>query len=143
MAVAEGALSRAEAEAELKALGQLQYRSWIVDMGVALPFDIGRGPAIIYKRRADSSTATTYYNGLAMALNTLNNMTSATSYELPLYTERGSKITGVSLTDVSVRVANHIGQPTFTFAGASTTQGSESSETWTAKEGDTKTLVRR
>ncbi len=45
--------------AELKALGQSQYRSWIVDMGVALPFDIGRGPAIIYKRHADSSTANT------------------------------------------------------------------------------------
>ncbi len=45
--------------AELKALGQLQYRSWIVDAGVALPFDIGRGPAIFYKRRADSSTANT------------------------------------------------------------------------------------
>ncbi|MBI3565883.1 MAG: hypothetical protein HY079_11845 [Elusimicrobia bacterium] len=43
--------------AELKALGQLQYRSWIVQFGAALPFDIGRGPAIFYKRRADSSTA--------------------------------------------------------------------------------------
>jgi hypothetical protein len=39
------------ANAELKALGQLQYRSYIAQVGVALPFDIGRGPAIIYKRR--------------------------------------------------------------------------------------------
>jgi len=39
------------ANGELKALGQLQYRSWIVDAGFALPFDIGRGPAIFYKKR--------------------------------------------------------------------------------------------
>ncbi len=39
------------ANGELKALGQLQYRSYIVQVGAALPFDIGRGPAIIYKRR--------------------------------------------------------------------------------------------
>ena len=37
--------------AEIKALGQLQYRSWIAQIGVALPYDIGRGPKIIYKRR--------------------------------------------------------------------------------------------
>lgn len=37
--------------AELKALGQLQYRSWIAQVGVALPYEIGRGPKIIYKKR--------------------------------------------------------------------------------------------
>ncbi|MBI3288985.1 MAG: hypothetical protein HYZ74_05655 [Elusimicrobia bacterium] len=41
---------------EIKALGQLQYRTWIVQLGVALPFEIGRGPFIIYKkRRADQA----------------------------------------------------------------------------------------
>ncbi len=37
--------------AELKALGQLQYRSWIAQIGFALPYEIGRGPKIIYKKR--------------------------------------------------------------------------------------------
>jgi hypothetical protein len=45
------------ANGELKALGQLQYRSWIIAVGAALPFDIGRGPAIFYKRRPQSTTA--------------------------------------------------------------------------------------
>ncbi|MDE2490555.1 MAG: hypothetical protein KGM24_06880 [Elusimicrobia bacterium] len=35
---------------ELKALGQLQYRSYIVQVGAALPFDIG-GRTIFHKRR--------------------------------------------------------------------------------------------
>lgn len=38
------------ANGELKALGQLQYRSWIVAVGAALPFEIG-GKALIYKKR--------------------------------------------------------------------------------------------
>ena len=38
---------------ELKALGQLKYRSFIVQFGAALPFDIGRGPAIFYRRRVE------------------------------------------------------------------------------------------
>jgi len=42
---------------ELKALGQLQYRSYIIDAGIALPFDIGRGPAIFYKKRPGGATA--------------------------------------------------------------------------------------
>ncbi len=37
--------------AEVKALGQLQYRSWIAQAGFALPFELFRGPAIIYKKR--------------------------------------------------------------------------------------------
>jgi len=36
--------------AEVKALGQLQYRSFVAQIGAALPFDIGRGPAIFYKK---------------------------------------------------------------------------------------------
>ena len=36
---------------EFKALGRLQYRSFIAQVGVALPYEIGRGPAIIYKKR--------------------------------------------------------------------------------------------
>ena len=36
---------------ELKALGDLQYRSWIVQVGFALPFDIGRSPTIFSHRR--------------------------------------------------------------------------------------------
>jgi hypothetical protein len=39
------------ASGELKALGQLQYRSWIVSAGVALPFDIGRRWTVISRRR--------------------------------------------------------------------------------------------
>jgi hypothetical protein len=39
------------ANGELKALGALQYRSWIVQAGVALPFDIGRSLTIISHRR--------------------------------------------------------------------------------------------
>ena len=38
------------ANGELKALGQLQYRSWIIAVGAALPFEIG-GKALIYKKR--------------------------------------------------------------------------------------------
>lgn len=45
------------ANGELKALGQLQYRSWIVSAGFALPFDIGRGPAVFYKRRPEGGAA--------------------------------------------------------------------------------------
>jgi len=41
------------ANGELKALGQLQYRSWIVAVGAALPFEIG-GKAIFYKKRAQT-----------------------------------------------------------------------------------------
>ena len=37
--------------AEIKALGRLQYRSWIAQIGVALPYEIGRGYKIIYKKR--------------------------------------------------------------------------------------------
>ncbi|MBI4372089.1 MAG: hypothetical protein HY552_07305 [Elusimicrobia bacterium] len=39
------------ANAELKALGSIQYRSFIAQVGFALPFEIGRGPAIFYLRR--------------------------------------------------------------------------------------------
>jgi hypothetical protein len=39
--------------AELKALGQLQYRSWIAQVGVALPFEIGGGQALIHKKRPE------------------------------------------------------------------------------------------
>jgi hypothetical protein len=35
--------------AELKALGELQYRSWIVQVGAALPFDIG-GKKVFHKK---------------------------------------------------------------------------------------------
>lgn len=38
--------------AEVKALGQLQYRSWIAQAGFALPYELFRGPAIIYKKKA-------------------------------------------------------------------------------------------
>jgi hypothetical protein len=39
------------ANGELKALGQLQYRSWIVSVGAALPFDIGRKWTVISRKR--------------------------------------------------------------------------------------------
>jgi hypothetical protein len=44
------------ANGELKALGQLQYRSYIVDAGFALPFDIGRGPKVFYRRLPNGET---------------------------------------------------------------------------------------
>lgn len=43
--------------AEIKALGQLQYRSFIAQLGAALPFDIGRGPAVFYKKRKAAPVA--------------------------------------------------------------------------------------
>ena len=39
------------ANGELKALGALAYRSWIVQAGVALPFDIGRSPTVFSRKR--------------------------------------------------------------------------------------------
>jgi hypothetical protein len=41
------------ANAELKALGQLQYRSFIAQVGFALPFEIGRG--VIRRKRASNA----------------------------------------------------------------------------------------
>ncbi len=41
--------------AEIKAIGRLQYRSWIVQIGVALPYEIGRGPKIFYKKKVKGS----------------------------------------------------------------------------------------
>lgn len=43
--------------AEVKALGRLQYRSWIAQLGVALPYEIGRGYKIIYKKRTAGTEA--------------------------------------------------------------------------------------
>ena len=43
--------------AEIKALGQLKYRSYVAQLGVALPFDIGRGPAVFYKKRRAASVS--------------------------------------------------------------------------------------
>lgn len=43
------------ANAELKALGRLQYRGFIAQIGVSLPYEIRTGPAIIYKKKAASS----------------------------------------------------------------------------------------
>lgn len=40
---------------EIKALGQLQYRSYIISAGFALPYEIGRGPKIIYKKRPENA----------------------------------------------------------------------------------------
>ena len=40
------------ANGELKALGGLQYRSWIAQAGIALPFDIGRQRSLISRRPA-------------------------------------------------------------------------------------------
>lgn len=41
--------------AEVKAIGQLQYRSWIAQVGVALPYEIGRGLQIIYRKRVQGA----------------------------------------------------------------------------------------
>jgi hypothetical protein len=40
------------ANGELKALGQLQYRSWIIQIGAALPFDIGFTKTLIKRKHA-------------------------------------------------------------------------------------------
>lgn len=42
------------ANAEVKALGRLQYRSVVVQFGAALPFDIGRGSAVFSKKRGEA-----------------------------------------------------------------------------------------
>lgn len=55
------------ANAELKALGALQYRSFIIQFGGALPFDIGRGPAIFYhKRPAETDVSTSVRTAAAV-----------------------------------------------------------------------------
>ncbi len=88
----------------------------------------------------DSTTSVVYYNGIATTdTSTTVTLPNATSYELAFYTERGSKATGVSLTDASMMVATKIGQPTFTFAPASSEIGSTGTEE-VMKEGDVKTL---
>lgn len=43
------------ANAELKALGRLQYRGFIAQVGASLPFEIRTGPAVFYKKRASRS----------------------------------------------------------------------------------------
>lgn len=48
------------ANAELKALGRLKYRGFIAQIGVSLPYEIGRGPAIIYKKRRPDAAGTMY-----------------------------------------------------------------------------------
>jgi hypothetical protein len=40
--------------AELKALGRLQYRSWVAQLGIALPFKIGTGPKTTPAKRVAS-----------------------------------------------------------------------------------------
>ena len=42
------------ASGEVKALGQLQYRSWIVQAGAALPFDIGFTKTVIKRKHASA-----------------------------------------------------------------------------------------
>ncbi len=92
-------------------------------------------------KTADSATAVTYYNGINLTnAPGTSAISRATAYELPLYTERGTKVSGVSLTDTTLKVASRIGQPQFTFSAASVAAGSENTESWTASEGDTKTL---
>jgi hypothetical protein len=92
-------------------------------------------------KSADSTTATIYYNGINLSdADSTPTLQVAASYELPLVTERGSKVTDVSLTGVSMNVASRIAQPQFTFSAASVAAGSENTEKWTAQEGDTKTL---
>ncbi len=46
------------ANAEIKALGQLQYRSFIAQAGFALPFEIGRGPMLIRRKRTSDAAET-------------------------------------------------------------------------------------
>jgi len=91
-------------------------------------------------KSSDSSTAYTYYNSMNLSDTTGSTVNPAGPYELPLYTERGSKVTGVSTTDVSIMAAKNVAQPMFTFTAASTTASQANTETWTAQEGDTKTL---
>ena len=43
------------ANGEIKALGQLQYRSYVGQLGVALPFEIGSGWLLIHRRRGSDA----------------------------------------------------------------------------------------
>jgi len=94
-------------------------------------------------KTSDSSTAVAYYNGVNTSDVTtgasLHPLASAAALELPVTTERGSTITGVSLTNANLNVANKVAQPTFTFSATGTNVSSSGSD-WTAKVGDSKTL---
>ena len=93
-------------------------------------------------KSTDSSTSVAFYNALNLSGDVTPSVLRAQSsgYELPLYTERGSKVTDVSLKSVSISSAKKIANAKFTFTAASTAVGQENTETWTAKEGDTRTV---
>ncbi|VVB57561.1 Uncharacterised protein [uncultured archaeon] len=91
-------------------------------------------------KSSDSATAYTYYNAMNLTDTSGASVNIAAPYELPLYTERGTKVTGVSTTDVTIMAAKTIAQPMFTFTAASTTASQANTESWVAQEGDTKTL---
>lgn len=84
-------------------------------------------------KSSDSSTSNVYYAGL------FNDMTYS-AYEPTFITERGSKVLSVGTTDYSMHTAKKIGQPSFTFAAASTEVGSMGSE-MTLKVGESTTLT--
>ena len=71
---------------------------------------------------SDASTPIVYYNGINLSappgLNALK--TAVPSEASPFYTERGTKVTDVRLTDVLLQAASRVGQPMFTFSQAST-----------------------
>jgi hypothetical protein len=48
------------ANAELKALGRLQYRGFIAQLGVSLPYEIRTGPKVIYKKKKPGESNTIY-----------------------------------------------------------------------------------
>ncbi|PIT84897.1 hypothetical protein COU37_00025 [Candidatus Micrarchaeota archaeon CG10_big_fil_rev_8_21_14_0_10_45_29] len=88
----------------------------------------------------DSTTAVAYYSGINDSdIVTPTAVKFASSYELPLYTDRGTKVTGVSLSGVDLQVAKKVGQPTFTFTFADEELAS-SGQIWEAEEGDEKTI---
>ncbi len=87
-----------------------------------------------------ATTAYVYYNGLNLSNATADTVLAAAGRELPFYSERGTKVNSVGLTGVSFSVAKRVANAQFTFATASTAAGKENTETWIAKEGDTKTL---
>lgn len=87
-----------------------------------------------------ATTSYVYYNYLNLTGSTTDTVTSAVGRELPFYSERGTKVRTVSLTSVQMDTAKRVANAQFTFATSSSEAGKENTETWIAKEGDTKTL---
>lgn len=80
----------------------------------------------------DSSTSQLYYDGVAAS--------TATAFELPLTTERGTRGLDVSTTDVDVNVAKKVAQTVFTFAGSDVVVTPGNTADYVLGEGESETF---